>query len=336
MSKVLVTGGAGFIGYNFCKYLIQKGITPVIIDNLCYSYYSIDLKLDRLKSLGFTHPYFTNNQQYTNLDSSAIFIKADLSEPDILNKVLPTDIDYIVHLGSHASVPYSLKDPNVYIQKDVVAFQNILNYCVQKNLKHLIFASTSSVYGKDCPVPFRETDIQLKPISIYAASKVCMETLAFAYASTYSLHSTALRFFSVYGPYGRPDMAMWKFAEALLKDKEITINGDGTIRRSYTYIDDVVEGIYRAMTQSDKQEQLFDYYNVGNENSTSILDVLHTLEDVTKKKGNVVFKESINVDMPITYASMDKFYSIYNYRASTDYIEGATLFVNWLRNYLNR
>ena len=334
--RVLVTGGAGFIGYHFSKYLIQKGITPIIIDNLCYSYYSIDLKLDRLKSLGFTHPYFNKNQQYTNLDSSSIFIKADLSDPDTLTKVLPKDIDYVVHLGSHASVPYSLKDPNVYIQKDVEAFQNILNYCVSKKIKHLVFASTSSVYGRDCQVPFRETDTQLKPISIYAASKVCMETLAFAYASTYSLHSTALRFFSVYGPYGRPDMAMWKFAEALLKDREITINGDGTIRRSYTYIDDVVESVYRAMILSDKQEQLFDYYNVGNENSTSILDVLHTLEEVTNKKGNVVFKDFINVDMPITYASMDKFYSTYDYRAKVDYIEGSSLFVKWLREYLNR
>lgn len=334
--RVLVTGGAGFIGYHFSKYLIQKGITPIIIDNLCYSYYPIDLKLDRLKSLGFNYPYFINNQQYTNLNSSAIFIKADLSEPDTLTKVLPEDIDYIVHLGSHASVPYSLKDPNVYIQKDMVAFQNILNFCVQRKIKHLVFASTSSVYGKDCQVPFRETDIQLKPISIYAASKACMETLAFAYSSTYSIHSTALRFFSVYGPYGRPDMAMWKFAEALLKDREITINGDGSIKRSYTYIDDVVESIYRAMLFSDKQTQLFDYFNVGSENSTAIIDVLHVLELACNKKANITFKDALSVDMPITYASMDKFYSIYGYRSKVDYKDGSRYFVQWLREYINR
>ena len=332
--KILVTGGAGFIGYNFSKRLISSGIHPIIIDNLCYSYYPIDLKLDRIKQLGFQNSYFNNNEINHNKDDSAIFIKSDLSSVNLGSILSDYDIDYIVHLGSHASVSYSLRDPNVYIQKDVVGFQNLLNFSIQRKIKHLVFASTSSVYGRNCPVPFREENTQLNPISVYAASKACMEEIACAYAPTYSIPCTALRFFSVYGPYGRPDMAMWRFSEALLKDKDITINGDGSVKRSYTYIDDVVESIYRVITTPVKRKELFDYYNVGNEDTTRIIDVLHTLEGICNKEARIIFNDPLDIDMPVTYASMDKFNSVYSYRAKTSYRDGASSFVSWLKKYL--
>ena len=332
MCTVLVTGGAGFIGFHTVQRLVQENKKVIIIDHLCESYYPKEYKLKRLDLLGFSNT--ENNSEdkegviYTNKNKTVSFIKADLYN---INTYIPLlqelNVEYIIHLGANASVPYSIKHPDLYI-KDIQSFYNILNYSIEHRIKNFVFASSSSVYGKDNPAPFLEEYPINNPASIYAASKVCDEIIAKTLSSIHNNSITALRFFTVYGPYGRPDMAIHKFTKAIINDEPITINGDGTIRRAYTYIDDVVQSIYRSIFNPQKG---FNVFNVGNEGSVNLLDVIHYLEDIIGKKANILFKEKLDVDMSITATIMDKFYSVFNYRSCISTREGLQKFVHWYK-----
>lgn len=328
MSHVLVTGGAGFIGFHTVNRLVQEGNIVFIIDNLCESYYPIYNKIKRLHLLGFTDIEFLQNQIYTNNNNTVRFIKANLSQPEYYVKLLSNiKFDYVIHLGSQASVPFSINHPDLYIQ-DIQSFYNILNYSIVNKVKNFVFASSSSVYGKNNPTPFIEDYKIDSPASIYAASKVCDEIIAKTLSSIHNTSIAALRFFTVYGPYGRTDMAIHRFTKSITNEEPITINGDGSVRRAYTYIDDVVESIYRATTNPQRG---FNAFNVGNEESVSLLDVIHYLENIINKKANIIFKKKIDVDMLVTATKMDKFYNTYGYRSSISTLEGLTRFVDWYK-----
>ena len=328
MSKILVTGGAGFIGYHTVKRLVQENQEVLIIDSLCESYYPIYNKIKRLHLLGFIGSEFLPHQVYINSDNTISFIKADLSNlDDYIGLLSNLNIDYVIHLGSHASVPFSLNHPDLYIQ-DIQSFYNILNCSIAHKVKNFVFASSSSVYGKHNPAPFLEQYPVDSPASIYAASKVCDEIIAKTLSSIHNNSITALRFFTVYGPYGRPDMAIHRFTKAIINEEPITINGDGTVRRAYTYIDDVVESICQAIFNPQKG---FNVFNVGNEESVSMLDVIHYLEDIIGKKAIINFKERIDVDMPVTATLMNKFYNTFGYKSCISTKEGLQKFVDWYK-----
>lgn len=334
MSNILVTGGAGFIGFHTTKYLLSKGHKIIIVDSISESYYNVSYKIKRLGILCFHETEFKPNTIYTNANSSVYLIKADLSNPEEYYSLLDCfTIDYVIHLGSHASVLYSLQHPDRYI-KDIVGFYNILDYAQKHSVKNFVFASSSSVYGKYNPAPFLEEYPIDNPISIYAASKVCDEIIAKTYCSIYPISITALRFFTVYGPCGRPDMAVHKFVQSIYTGEPITINGDGCIRRSYTYIDDVVESIYRA-TFNPQTDNKYRVFNVGNEETVSILELISCIEKISGKKAILHFQEGVSVDMPITAASMDKFYKTFGYRSEFNTERGITKFISWFRTYYN-
>ncbi len=330
--NILVTGGAGFIGFHTTKYLVSKGHKVIIVDSIGESYYNVSYKLRRLGILCFHESEFNPNTIYSNSNSSIYFIKANLSKPEEYYFLLDSfTIDYVIHLGSHASVPYSLQHPEKYIQ-DIVSFYNVLNYAQKHSVKNFVFASSSSVYGRENPAPFLEEYPIDNPISMYAASKVCDEIIAKTYCSIYPIPITALRFFTVYGPCGRPDMAVHKFVQSVYTGEPIRINGDGSIRRSYTYVDDVVESLYRA-TFNPQTDNKFRVFNVGNEETVSILELVECIEKVSGRKANIQFQEGVSVDMPITSTTMDKFYSVFGYRSEYNTERGITQFISWFKNY---
>ena len=250
--KVLVTGIAGFIGFHVAKRLLDEGHEVVGLDNL-NDYYDVQLKIDRLKELGIEE----NDNQWASSNSNLKFVKADLLEKDILMNLFKTEkFDYVVHLAAQAGVRYSLTEPQKYIDSNITGFLNILECCRNYPVKHLVFASSSSVYGLNSKIPFSTDDRTDSPISLYAASKKSNELMAHTYSHLFKIPTTGLRFFTVYGPWGRPDMAMHLFTEAIINDKPIKVFNDGNMSRDFTYVDDIVESIKRLIIKAPNIEQI--------------------------------------------------------------------------------
>lgn len=323
---VLVTGIAGFIGYHLGKRLIEEGEKVFGIDNL-NDYYDVNLKKARL------------NQLIPN--KSFRFKCLDLSNGEQIFKLFQEqNFDYVVNLAAQAGVRYSLENPFAYIDSNLVGFANILEACRHNQPKHLIFASSSSVYGANTKIPFSVGDNVDNPVSLYAATKKANELMAHSYSHLYDLAITGLRFFTVYGPWGRPDMAYFKFIQAIEENKPINVFNYGKMKRDFTYIDDVVEGIIRIINQPPKVSSVkgnsnarFQIYNIGNNQPVELLTFIQVIERAIGKKAQKNFLPMQAGDVPITYADVDDLIQNFGYKPTTTIEEGIENFVRWYQDF---
>ena len=276
MTKILITGAAGFIGYHLAKRLVEDGYLVVGLDSI-NDYYDVRLKYARLEQLGIREVHDGQLVQSTRYELFR-FVKADIADREFLPQLFATEqFDVVVNLAAQAGVRYSLENPFAYVESNLVGFVNILECSRHYPVKHLIYASSSSVYGGNTKIPFSETDCVDNPISLYAATKKSNELMASCYAHLYQIPMTGLRFFTVYGPWGRPDMAPMLFAKAILRGEPIKVFNEGNLSRDFTYIDDIVEGVVRVLQHVPQGENLHEVYNIGGGRPTKLLDFIQTL-----------------------------------------------------------
>jgi UDP-glucuronate 4-epimerase len=331
--KVLVTGAAGFIGMHTSQKLLARGDEVVGLDNL-NDYYSVSLKEARLARIQ-DHPNFA-------------FAKIDLADRPALEELFRQhNFDAVINLAAQAGVRYSLENPHAYVDSNVVGFMNVLECCRHHDIKHLVYASSSSVYGLNTSMPFSIHDNVDHPISLYAASKKANELMAHTYSHLYGLPTTGLRFFTVYGPWGRPDMALFLFTEAILKDEPIKVFNNGDMLRDFTYIDDIVEGVVRVLDQPATPNEAwhgdnpdpgtspapYRLYNIGNNNPVKLLDFIAAIEQAL---GKDAIKELLPIqpgDVAATYANIDDLEADVGYRPSTPTEQGIEQFVAWYLDY---
>lgn len=334
--KVLVTGAAGFIGAAVSDYLASRGDEVVGIDNI-NDYYDVNLKYGRLQRL-----------EDNAFSGSFRFIKMGVEERDSMASLFDTEkFDRVVHLAAQAGVRYSIENPNAYVDANLVGFMNVLEGCRHNKVEHLVYASSSSVYGANETMPFSEQHNVDHPVSLYAASKKANELMAHTYSHLYDLPTTGLRFFTVYGPWGRPDMALFKFTKAILEGKTIQVYNYGNHRRDFTYIDDIVEGVIRTLdrpAQSDDAWQGTEpnpatskapwrVYNIGAQNPVNLLNFIETLE---QSLGVSADKELLPMqpgDVPDTYADVSNLVADTGYRPKVKIEQGISEFVKWYREY---
>lgn len=333
--QVLVTGVAGFIGFHLAKRLLADGLDVYGIDNLS-DYYDVNLKKARLEQL--TQPGFT----FQFLDLSDRLGVAQLFQSQ--------SFDYVVNLAAQAGVRYSLINPLAYIDSNVTGFVNLLEGCRHYSVKHLVFASSSSVYGVNPKVPFSTTDNVDHPISLYAATKKADELMAHTYSHLYQIPTTGLRFFTVYGAWGRPDMAYFKFVKAIESGQPIEVYNFGKMKRDFTYVDDVIEGVVRVMhkppqpqsqSQPDAAEQdsdssskaLYKLYNIGNNQPVELMQFINVIETLLGKSAQKTLLPMQPGDVPITYADVDDLMRDVGFRPDTSIEQGMARFVEWYRDY---
>lgn len=331
-----ITGVAGFIGFNLSKRLLDDGCTVIGLDNL-NDYYDVSLKKARLEIV----------KKYDKFT----FVYADLQDKKALNKVFKENkIDIVVNLAAQAGVRYSITNPDIYIQSNIVGFLNILEECRNNNVEHLVYASSSSVYGMNVCLPFSIHQNVDHPISLYAATKKADELMAHTYSHLFSLPTTGLRFFTVYGPWGRPDMALFLFTDAILKDKPIKIFNNGKMKRDFTFIGDIVEGIVRILNNPPKENSNWDkmkmdpgtssapykVYNIGNSNPVELMDYIRTLEKSLGKEARKEFLPMQDGDVPATYADVKELIDEFDFKPQTSVEEGIDKFVNWYKEYYRK
>jgi UDP-glucuronate 4-epimerase len=317
--KVLVTGSAGFIGFHVSDYLLKNNNTVIGIDNI-NDYYDVNLKKSRLKILKKNKDFF--------------FHKFDLiNAKKIEDLIKKFKVEYIIHLAAQAGVRYSIKNPKTYFKNNLEVFFNILEASKKNNIKHLIFASTSSVYGENNNFPLKENYNTDKPISFYAATKKSNEVLAHSYSYIYNLPCTALRFFTVYGPYGRPDMALFKFTKNILENKKIQLYNNGNHSRDFTYISDIVSGIFSILKKHNNTKNLFNTFNIGNGNSRKLKDYLKTIEKKLNKKAQISNLPLQLGDIKKTHSDISSLNNYSNYMPKTDIEEGIGKFIDWYLEY---
>ena len=330
---ILVTGAAGFIGFHLCQRLLAQGETVLGIDNI-NDYYDITLKHARLDIL-------KQSRQFQ-------FIQLDLADRTAIEKLFQEHaIQKVANLAAQAGVRYSLKNPHAYVDSNLVGFVNVIEGCRHHDIQHLVFASTSSVYGANTHQPFSEAHTTDHPMAIYAATKKANELIAHSYASLYQLPCTGLRFFTVYGPWGRPDMALFKFTKAILADQAIDVYNHGKMIRDFTYVDDIVEGITRALDNpaqpnpkwdSDHPDSGSSYapyriYNIGNNRPTELMAYIHAVEDALGKKAKYNMLPMQAGDVPSTYADVSRLQQDLGYKPQTTVQEGVKRFVEWYLQY---
>lgn len=333
MKKVLVTGAAGFIGAFLSKKLVEQGYEVVGLDNF-NDYYEPQLKRDRLAALA--------------IGDNFTCIEADLAHRETMAKVFSDNaFDIVVNLAAQAGVRYSLENPNSYVDSNIVGFVNVLEGCRHSGVKHFVYASSSSVYGANTKIPFSAHDNVDHPVSLYAASKKANELMAHTYSHLYKLPTTGLRFFTVYGPWGRPDMAPMLFAKAILAGEPINVFNHGDMQRDFTYIDDIVEGVLRVIARppeanpqwsGDAPDPASSYcpykiYNIGNNNKEKLLYFIELLEASLGEKAEKNFMGMQNGDVPITYANVDDLVRDFDYKPNTSLASGVDAFVKWYKEY---
>lgn len=330
--KVLITGAAGFIGFHLAKRFLKENFSVIGLDNL-NDYYSVELKKDRLNQI--------NSSQFK-------FYHLDLADAQGLDKLFQKETpDYVINMAAQAGVRYSLINPKAYVESNLVGFVNLLECCRHYKVKHLIFASSSSVYGLNTKTPFSVHHNVDHPISLYAASKKANELMAHTYAYLYNLPCTGLRFFTVYGPWGRPDMALFLFTKAILEDKPIKVFNHGQMERDFTYIDDIVEGVYRLTNyipkpnpnwSGDKPDPAtspapYKIYNIGNNNPVKLLDFIEAIEKALGKKAKKEFLPLQPGDVPKTFADIDDLTQDVGFSPSTPIEKGIAKFIDWYKDY---
>lgn len=333
MKKILITGAAGFIGAHLAKQLIKRGKEVVGLDNI-NDYYDPQLKKDRMAALAEG-----DNFHHVNLE---------LEDRAGMERLFQDNsFDAVVNLAAQAGVRYSLVNPHAYVDTNIVGFVNILEGCRHSGVKHLVYASSSSVYGANTKMPFSVHDNVDHPVSLYAASKKANELMAHTYSHLFGLPTTGLRFFTVYGPWGRPDMALFLFTKAILEDQPINVFNNGNMERDFTFIDDIVEGVVRVIDkvpsgdfewQSDSPDPATSYcpyrvYNIGNNNKERLMRYIQVLEECLGKKADKNFMPLQPGDVPATYADVDDLVKDFDYKPNTSIEEGIGRFVNWYREY---
>jgi UDP-glucuronate 4-epimerase len=330
VTNILVTGAAGFIGYHVSRALLDKGISVVGVDNL-NAYYSSALKRDRLAILA----------SHGNWE----FIQGDVADEEVRQAAFAkTASGPVVHLAAQAGVRWSLSNPEAYIQSNLVGFGAVLEAARQAGSSKLVYASSSSVYGGEATVPFSINSPTDRPLSLYAATKKANELMAYSYSHLFQLPTIGLRFFTVYGPWGRPDMAYWKFTEALLKGEPITVFGDGSMKRDFTYVDDVVDVILRILLEgtaggapggaaSSSCNCAWRVYNVGNDTPVSVADMIRTLEELCGVRAKIVHASPSAADVPATWADITELRQDYGYSPAIRLNEGLRRFVGWYRDW---
>lgn len=323
MNSILITGCTGFIGYHLTKKIHEIYNDHIIIGlDSMNDYYNIKLKENRLNELLKLERF--------------IFYKISISNNDKLKKVFENhDIDFIINLAAQAGVRYSIENPQTYIESNIIGFNNILENCRKYDVKNLIYASSSSVYGITDGIDKEETDMNNNPESLYAASKICNEVLAAAYSNMYHIQTTGLRLFTVYGPNGRPDMACWKFVERALNDKYIEIYGEGKLERDFTYIDDIVDGIIKSCEKWTPYGKYHRVFNLGSNNPVTINEFVKTIEDILGFSIPKVYKDIPIGDVNYTYANIDKAYRELHWKPKTDLKTGLTKFIDWYKQNKN-
>lgn len=333
---ILVTGAAGFIGYHLSKRILEIGHQVIGLDNI-NDYYSTNLKFARLKELGIASVDALNYEVpcASEIFPNFIFYRVDIANKKALGNVFKKhSIDKVCHLAAQAGVRYSIENPSVYIQSNLVGFGNILEEVRHSKINHLIYASSSSVYGESKDVPFRTDQLVDNPISLYAATKKANELMAHTYSHLYGITTTGLRFFTVYGPFGRPDMAYYIFTKAILKNEPIKVFNNGKMQRDFTYIDDIVEGLIRIVENPAKEK--YKIYNIGNNKSERLGDFITTLEKHLGKTAKKVFLPMQPGDVSQTYAEVSDLIEDYQYAPNTSIEKGLRHFVNWyLKSDLN-
>lgn len=334
--KVLVTGTAGFIGYHVSKQLLELGHEVVGIDNI-NDYYDVKLKFDRLKELGINR--VEAEEFYSNCSSTIFsnfsFFRINLEDKsELLDLFINENFDVVCHLAAQAGVRYSIENPDVYIQSNIIGFLNILECCRHNQISHLVYASSSSVYGKNAKIPFSEADQVDSPVSLYAATKKSNELMAHTYSHLYQIPTTGLRFFTVYGPWGRPDMSPILFADAITNDRPIKVFNHGDMERDFTFIDDIVEGVLRVVLGSTKdRNKLYRIYNIGNNCSIKLLDFIESMESAFKTKAKKKMMPMQMGDVKKTWADVSSLIRDYNYKPITKIDSGVKKFSEWYKLY---
>ncbi|TKB09156.1 NAD-dependent epimerase [Desulforhopalus sp. IMCC35007] len=333
MKKVLITGGAGFIGAHLAQRLTAVGTEVVALDNL-NDYYDPQLKVDRMAALA-TGENFSH-------------AKIDLADRAAVESLFQQhSFDAVVNLAAQAGVRYSLINPHSYVDTNLVGFVNILEGCRHTGVKHLVYASSSSVYGANTRMPFSVHDNVDHPVSLYAASKKANELMAHTYSHLFNLPTTGLRFFTVYGPWGRPDMALFLFTKAILENRPIDVFNNGKMERDFTYIDDIVEGVFRVIHKTpqgnlnwsgDRPDPATSYcpyrvYNIGNNNKEKLLRYIEVLEECLGRKAEKNFLPMQPGDVPATYANVDDLVDDFDYKPATSLEFGIGRFVDWYKSY---
>lgn len=336
--KILVTGNAGFIGFHTAKRLLERGDSVVGFDSV-NDYYDVSIKKARLKILEET-AHQTGSEYH--------FIHANLADEQAVNECFENnDIARVINLAAQAGVRYSLENPRSYVESNVIAFTNILEACRHHQVEHLTYASTSSVYGANTQMPFSEHCSTEHPLQFYAATKKANEMMAHSYSHLFRLPTTGLRFFTVYGPWGRPDMALFKFTKNILEDKPIPVFNHGNHTRDFTYIDDIVEGIIRASDDIAKPNPEWDsdapdpatsnapfrIFNIGNNNPVKLSAYIEAIEDTLGKKAKKDLLPLQPGDVPDTYADSNELKKAVGYQPATPVSEGVARFVDWYREF---
>lgn len=331
--KILVTGAAGFIGSHTSLLLLGRGDQVVGLDNL-NDYYDVQLKLDRLARL-------TPHENFR-------FVKMDVADREGMAKLFAEEkFDRVIHLAAQAGVRYSLQNPHAYIDSNLVGFTNILEGCRHSKVQHLVYASSSSVYGGNTKMPFSEHDSVDHPVSLYAATKKANELMAHTYSHLFNLPTTGLRFFTVYGPWGRPDMALFLFTKAILEGRPIDVFNHGKMKRDFTYIDDIVQGVVRTMDRVPEADPGYDsnnpdpgrshapyrVFNIGNNDPVELMSFVEAIETSLGMEAKKNFMPMQDGDVPATYADTDELNAWTGFAPATPVPEGIRRFVEWYRSY---
>jgi UDP-glucuronate 4-epimerase len=327
--KILVTGAAGFIGHQTTLRLLARGDTLIGVDNL-NDYYDVSLKEARLQDIA-KHPQASNFK----------FIKLDLADTSATEALFAVEQpERVIHLAAQAGVRYSLQNPHAYVQSNLVAFTNILEGCCHNKVEHLVYASSSSVYGGNTKLPFSEQDTVNHPVSLYAATKKANELMAHTYSHLYGIPTTGLRFFTVYGPWGRPDMSPFLFADAILNHKPIKVFNHGDMMRDFTYIDDIVEGLVRVAdkpaTPEDNSSVPYRIFNIGNNQPEKLMDFISILENAFSKVAEKEFLPMQDGDVKATYADTSALEAWVGFKPHTPLKDGIGKFADWYKAYYNK
>ncbi len=323
MRNILVTGGAGFIGSHLCEELLKEGNKVLVIDNF-NDYYDPEIKRNNIKEI-----IETCNKSNINLENFKVF-EGDIRDISFLEKVFANKIDSIMHLAAMAGVRPSIQNPVLYYDVNITGTLNLLEKCRENNIKEFVFASSSSVYGNNDKVPFSESDKVDNPISPYASTKKSGELLCHTYHHLFDINIACLRFFTVYGPRQRPDLAIHKFTKLIMEDKKIPFYGDGSTSRDYTYINDIISGIKSAINYVNSEKKIFDVFNLGGDKTISLIEMVETIENTLGKKAILNRMPMQPGDVNRTCADIEHSNNILRYKPNTSFKDGIEAFIEWI------
>ncbi|MDC7235680.1 MAG: NAD-dependent epimerase/dehydratase family protein [Spirochaetales bacterium] len=337
MKNILITGGAGFVGFHLCGHPWFDSCDKVVLTDNLNDYYNPALKYGRLAERGFQVSPETPDMEPVSNEKGRLFYRADLKNTEDMKALFKEhNFTHVIHLGAQAGVRYSIENPQAYVDSNLQGFMNILECCRQNGIEHLVYASSSSVYGANTKVPFHEDDPVTQPVSLYAATKRSNEILAHSYSHLYGIPCTGLRFFTVYGPWGRPDMAYFSFAEKIVAGKSIQVFNNGDMKRDFTYVDDITESISRLvekpMTVEDRKVPAR-ILNIGHGSPVDLLEFIRTIETNLGRKAEKEFLPMQDGDVPMTWADTSRLEELTGYSPKVTLQEGIARFAEWYRAY---